>query len=163
MTDLTGLLTEAEWELLCDCCALCCLYKVQDEDTGEVFYTSVCCPYLNKENTHCDCYPQRFKKMPTCTKISPESLPKIAHWMPKSCAYRCLFEGVALPAWHPLFKDTSDEAEILRRKIENICIRPNTCISKASVDKLIQNSRVPKSSRKLTRLLVSNIIEEVDI
>ena len=53
MKDLIGFLTEDEWELLCDCCALCCLYKVQDEDTNQVFYTSVICPYLNKENAHC--------------------------------------------------------------------------------------------------------------
>ena len=163
MKYLTGFLTEEEWELLCDCCALCCLYKVQDDDTGEVFYTSVVCPYLNKENAHCVCYPQRFQKMPTCTKISPESLPKIAHWLPKSCAYRCLYEGVQLPGWHPLFSDTSGEAEALRKKIEDICNRPNTCIGKNTVNDLIQNSRVPKSNHKLTRLLLNNIIEDIDI
>ena len=163
MKDLTGFLTEEEWELLCDCCALCCLYKVQDDDTGEVFYTSVVCPYLNKENAHCVRYPQRFQKMPTCTKISPESLPKIAHWLPKSCAYRCLYEGVQLPGWHPLFSDFSGEADALRKKIEDICIRPNTCISKNTVNDLIKNSRVPKSNHKLTRLLLNNVIEDIDI
>ena len=163
MKDLSGFLTEDEWELLCDCCALCCLYKVQDEDTGEVFYTSVLCPYLNKENARCTCYPERFRKMPTCTKISPESLPKIAHWLPNSCAYRCLFEGVALPAWHPLFSDNSPEARKLKEKIEDICVRPNTCIGKKTADGLIQNSIVPKSSRKLTRMLLHNVIEDIDI
>ena len=163
MTELAGLLTEDEWELLCDCCALCCLYKVQDEDTGEVFYTSVICPFLNKENTHCVCYGDRFEKMPTCTKISPESLPKIAHWLPKSCAYRCLYEGIQLPAWHPLFADDSEAAAALRDKIAGICIRPNTCIGKPTVDRLIQESVVPKSSRKLTRLLLANVIEDTDI
>lgn len=163
MKDLIGFLTEDEWELLCDCCALCCLYKVQDEDTNQVFYTSVICPYLNKENAHCKCYAQRFDKMPTCTKISPGNLPKIAHWLPKSCAYRCLYEGIQLPAWHPLFTDTSDEAAALREKIADICIRPNTCISKKTTDELIQNSRVPKSSHKLTRLLLNHVIEDIDI
>ena len=163
MKDLCGFLTEEEWELLCDCCALCCLYKVQDEDTNEVFYTSVICPYLNKGNAHCKCYGQRFDKMPTCTKISPESLPKIAHWLPKSCAYRCLYEGIQLPGWHPLFTDPSEEAAALREKIADICIRPNTCISKKTVDELIQNSRVPKSAHKLTRLLLNHVIEDIDI
>ena len=163
MIELENLLTEEEWELLCDCCALCCLYKVQDEDTGEVFYTSVLCPYLNKENAHCNCYAQRFQKMPTCTKISPESLPEIARWLPKSCAYRCLYEGIQLPSWHPLFSDTSEEADALRRKIENICIRPNTCISKKTADEIIQTSRVPKSSLKLTRMLLNHVIEDIDI
>ena len=163
MTDLNNILTEDEWELLCDCCALCCLYKVQDEDTGEVFYTSVVCPLLNKENAHCSCYLQRFKKMPTCMKISPESLRKMAHWLPKSCAYRCLFEGIQIPQWHPLLNDPSPEAAALKEKLSSICVRPNTCISKATVDSLIQNSKVPKSMHKLTRLLLANVIEDIDI
>ena len=113
--------------------------------------------------SHCKCYSQRFDKMPTCTKISPGNLPKIAHWLPKSCAYRCLYEGIQLPAWHPLFTDTSDEAAALREKIADICIRPNTCISKKTVDELIQNSMAPKSSHKLTRLLLNNVIDDIDI
>ena len=163
MIELKNLLTEDEWELLCDCCGLCCLYKIQDEDSGEVFYTSVICPYLNKENAHCKYYSQRFEKMPTCMKISPESLPKIAHWLPKSCAYRCLAEGVQLPAWHPLWEDPSPESKILLEKLSSICVRPNTCISKSTVDSLILNSKAPKSMRKLTRLLLANVIEDVDI
>ena len=163
MSDLNTLLTEDEWEMLCDCCALCCLYKIRDEETGEVFYTSVICPFMSKENSRCKCYPQRFKKMPTCTKISPESLPKIAGWLPKSCAYRCLFEGVQLPSWHPLFNDESPDAAALREKISHICVRPNACISKKTVDQLIQNSKIPPSSKKLTRLLLKNVIEDTDI
>ncbi|MBQ6519052.1 MAG: hypothetical protein IJI14_10045 [Anaerolineaceae bacterium] len=163
MTDLNDFLTEDEWELLCDCCALCCLYKVQDEDTGEVFYTSVVCPLLNKENAHCSCYRQRFKKMPTCMKISPESLPKMAHWLPKSCAYRCLIEGIQLPKWHPLLNDPSPEAAALKEKLSSICVRPNTCISKNTADHLIQESKTPRSMHKLTRLLLANVIEDIDI
>ena len=156
-------LSEEEWEMLCDCCGLCCLYKVQDQDTGEVFYTSVVCPLLDRATAHCTAYAERFKQMPSCTKISAENLRKIACWLPKSCAYRCLYEGIQLPAWHPLFTDTSDEAAALREKIADICIRPNTCISKKTTDEIIQNSRVPKSSHKLTRLLLNNVIEDIDI
>ena len=96
-------------------------------------------------------------------KISPESLPKMARWLPRSCAYRCLFEGIALPDWHPLFKDESPEAQVLWEKIEPICVRPNTCISKAAVDRLIRSSKTPPSPRKLTRLLLKNVIEDIDI
>ena len=156
-------LSEEEWEMLCDCCGLCCLYKVQDEDTGEVFYTSVVCPLLDRETAHCTDYAERFKKMPSCTKISASNLQKIARWLPKSCAYRCLFEGIALPDWHPLFKDDSREAKVLREKIAPVCVRPNTCISKATVDQLIQSSKPPSSLRKLTRLLLKNVIDDIDI
>lgn len=155
--------SENEWELLCDCCGLCCLYKVQDEDTGEVFYTSVVCPLLDRETSRCSDYPARFKKMPSCTKISPENLGRIAHWLPKSCAYRCLYEGIALPDWHPLFSDPSNEADGLRKKLAEVCVRPNTFITKAAVDRIIRNSFAPKSFHRLNRLLLANVIEDAGI
>lgn len=163
MTDLRNLLSDDEWEMLCDCCGLCCLYKIRDEDTDELFFTSVICKYMDRGNAHCRCYSDRFKKMPTCTKISPESLPKIANWLPKNCAYRCLFEGIALPDWHPLFSDPSPEAALLLDKITPICIRPNTCISKRTAEDLIKNSRLAVSDKKLTKLLLNNVIEDIDI
>ena len=40
--------------------------------------------------------------MPECVRLTPKTLPKIAYWMPQTCAYRRLFEGKPLPDWHPL-------------------------------------------------------------
>ncbi len=154
-------LTEDEWEKLCDCCGLCCLYKVQDEDSGEVFYTSVACPLMDRETAHCLYYNERFKKMPSCTKISPENLGKVARWLPKSCAYRCLAEGIALPDWHPIFSDPS--AVALKDKLGTVCVRPNTCMTRAEIDRIIRNSFAPRSFHKLNRLLLANVIENTDI
>ncbi len=164
MTDqILDLLNEDEWEMLCDGCGLCCLYKVQDEDTGELFYTSIVCPLLDRDTARCTAYAERFDKMPSCTKISSDNIRKIARWLPKNCAYRCLLEGLALPDWHPLNLDGSPEADALRKKISGVCVRPNTCISKETVDRILKNSRAPRSFHKLNRLLLDHVIEDQDI
>ena len=82
---------------------------MQDEDSGELFYTSIVCPLLDRDTSRCTAYVERFAKMPSCTKISSDNIRKIARWLPKSCAYRCLLEGLALPDWHPLNLDGSPD------------------------------------------------------
>lgn len=94
-------MTTLEWESLCDGCARCCLYKLQDEDTGEYFYTNVVCRLLNLETCRCTAYTERTILMPTCLALTPE-LVRSLDWLPTSCAYRLLAEGIPLPEWHPL-------------------------------------------------------------
>jgi len=94
-------MTTLEWESLCDGCARCCLYKLQDEDTGEYFYTNVVCRLLNLETCRCTAYTERTILMPTCLALTPE-LVRSLDWLPTSCAYRLLAEGKPLPEWHPL-------------------------------------------------------------
>ena len=90
-----------EWEALCDGCARCCLYKLQDDETGELFYTNVVCRLLDTYRCTCGNYPQRAKLVPTCLVLDPELVTRL-NWMPKTCAYRLLAEGSPLPEWHPL-------------------------------------------------------------
>ena len=94
-------LSTEEWEKLCDGCALCCLHKFEDEDTGEVFYTNVCCKQLDINTCRCINYENRFDLVKDCLKIKAEGFGRM-HLLPLSCAYRRLAEGKKLNDWHPL-------------------------------------------------------------
>jgi hypothetical protein len=95
-------MTAAEWEALCDGCGKCCLNKIEYEDTGELAFTRVACRLLDGEACRCTRYATRHRYVPECVRLSPETLPRIAYWMPQTCAYRRLFEGNPLEDWHPL-------------------------------------------------------------
>jgi len=94
-------MTPAEWESLCDGCGWCCLFKLEDEDSGEVGYTSVACRLLDLKTCRCTDYPQRLKRVKTCVQITPEKA-RMLTWLPETCAYRRLTVGKDLPEWHPL-------------------------------------------------------------
>lgn len=94
-------MTRTEWESLCDGCALCCLHKVEDEDTQEVFYTTVVCHLLDTENCQCTEYENRCELVPTCIRLQPEDVENF-DWLPVTCSYRLIHEGKDLPEWHPL-------------------------------------------------------------
>ena len=110
-------LTADEWESLCDGCGLCCLVKIEDEDTGEVFNTSVCCRLLDVQTCRCRDYENRFAKAPMCTQLTPDNLQEMS-WLPESCAYKRLYNNLPLPDWHYLLtgnKNTVHEAGISAR------------------------------------------------
>ncbi|SEI41105.1 hypothetical protein SAMN05421831_101357 [Allopseudospirillum japonicum] len=91
----------AEWEALCDGCGRCCLHKLEDETTQEIFYTDVACRYLNLHTCRCRVYPKRLQKEASCMQLTLAHQEAFA-WLPPSCAYRLLYEGQDLPWWHPL-------------------------------------------------------------
>lgn len=94
-------ITDEEWESLCDGCGQCCLHKLIDEDTQQLFYTRVGCRLLDPDTIQCTSYDNRFKEVEDCLDVRQMSSSEI-RWMPKTCAYRLLDEGKPLPAWHPL-------------------------------------------------------------
>lgn len=100
-------ITAEEWESLCDGCARCCLQKLEDEDSGEVFYTSIACNLLDLEQCSCTDYPNRNINVPNCVHLTPERTAEF-HWLPSTCSYRLIHEGAPLPEWHPLLSGTDE-------------------------------------------------------
>ncbi|WP_048648935.1 YcgN family cysteine cluster protein [Nitratireductor soli] len=94
-------MNDAEWESLCDGCGKCCLAKLEDEDTGEIHWTSVGCRLFDAQGCRCKDYENRFKRVSDCVRLTPDNVATIS-WLPSTCAYRLVAEGRDLPWWHPL-------------------------------------------------------------
>ena len=114
-------LSPAEWEALCDGCGLCCLVKLEDEETSEVAYTKVACKLLNIKTAQCSDYPNRKKYVPDCLQLTPELVSSL-HWLPSSCAYKRLELKQKLPRWHPLITGSTKSVKEARKSAAGRCI-----------------------------------------
>ena len=94
-------MTSDEWERLCDGCALCCMVKLEDEDTGEIFYTDVACRLLDLDTCRCSDYENRDRRVAACLVLAVDRSDDF-RCLPESCAYRRLAFRQDLPDWHPL-------------------------------------------------------------
>ncbi|WP_095012699.1 YcgN family cysteine cluster protein [Tsuneonella mangrovi] len=94
-------LSREEWEALCDGCGRCCLHKLEDEATGAIEHTNVCCKLLDIETARCSDYRNRRTFVPDCLRLTPKLVNAIG-WLPVSCAYRRRAEGRPLAGWHYL-------------------------------------------------------------
>ena len=111
----------AQWESICDGCAKCCLHKLEDEDSGEIYYTKVVCRYLDQDSCQCGDYAARQVLVPECVKLTPDNLEDL-HWMPSTCSYRLLYEGGSLPKWHPLLSGNDSSVHSAGISVRGRCI-----------------------------------------
>ena len=94
-------MSDAEWESLCDGCARCCLGKLEDEDTGKIYFTHVSCKLLDAGLCACKDYAHRSEHVSDCVRLTPANV-RALNWLPPSCGYRLVAEGRDLYWWHPL-------------------------------------------------------------
>lgn len=115
-------MTSEEWESLCDNCGKCCLHKLEDEDTGDIYFTSVACKLIDLDTCRCTRYAERTQLVPECLDLIQLDFTSY-HWLPETCAYRLLNDGDELPAWHPLLSGSPDSAQSVGVSISSYALK----------------------------------------
>jgi uncharacterized cysteine cluster protein YcgN (CxxCxxCC family) len=111
-------MSKSEWESLCDGCGKCCLIKLEDADTKELFYTDVACYLLDHNTCQCKNYSQRKKLVDDCLQIEVGDVEDYK-WLPNTCAYRLLHEGKDLPNWHHLISGDRNTIHKQKMSVQN--------------------------------------------
>lgn len=142
-------MTAAEWESVCDGCGRCCLNKLEDIDTGRVYYTDVGCRLLDGTTCRCKDYQNRSRQVEDCVRLSPDNVSYLK-WLPPTCGYRLLARGRPLYWWHPLI---SGDPETVHAA--GVSVRGRVGISEESVeaqdyeDRIVSwPTRVPARGRR---------------
>lgn len=130
-------MSHQEWESLCDGCGLCCLNKFIDDDDDALYYTNIACHLLDCSTGKCRNYEQRKTLVPDCIQLNLENIEEAQTWLPETCAYKRLYNGKALPAWHPL---------VTKKQSLGYSVA-NRCISEREVDE-VEEYIVPLSHFK---------------
>lgn len=121
-------MSRAQWESLCDGCGRCCLQKLKDGKTGKVTYTWVSCYLLDAQRCRCTDYGNRTILVPECLMLTPQKVPRL-RWLPKTCAYRLIYEGKELFDWHPLVSGNPNSVHragisVRDKAISEVCVHP---------------------------------------
>ncbi len=135
-----------EWESLCDGCGWCCLRKVEDWETGDIYHTKVTCQFQDSQTGHCTYYKTRKRAAPNCIFLTPEMV-RAVNWLPHTCAYRLLAEGKPLPEWHPLISKDPDSVRQAGMSVGGQTISENqvTDFSENYMNYIIKNKAVIRS------------------
>jgi len=80
---------------------------LRDDDTQALSFTNVACRLLDLESCRCADYAKRQRRVPDCVSLTPAALADI-DWLPPSCAYRRVRDGLGLAWWHPLVSGDPD-------------------------------------------------------
>lgn len=113
-------MSDEEWDALCDGCGRCCLNKLEDEETGEIFWTNVACKMLDHGTCQCKDYNNRWEYVPDCVKLDVDEVVNHTYtWLPPSCAYRLISEGKPLYWWHHLVSGDRNLVHAVGASVQN--------------------------------------------
>jgi uncharacterized cysteine cluster protein YcgN (CxxCxxCC family) len=116
-------MSSEQWESVCDKCGLCCLNKLQDDESDEIFYTKVSCKLLDVSKCQCIMYEKRKEIVPECINLTYKQLRNHAHkWLPNSCSYKLLLNGESLPEWHNLNTGSTDAMHQQKKSVKSFAI-----------------------------------------
>ncbi|MBN2534068.1 MAG: YcgN family cysteine cluster protein [Spirochaetales bacterium] len=103
---------------------MCCLHKIEDEETGKIVFSYVACKYLDIPACICTHYTKRKEVNPDCIRLTPDT---VSHyrWLPDTCSYRLIAEGKSLPSWHPLLTNNPGSIHQAKRSIAHIALSEN--------------------------------------
>ena len=81
-------LDRGQWEALCDGCGRCCVHKLEDEETGELYATNVACKLLDRRNGRCLDYAHRKRRVADCVTLDRKNLGTL-DWLPEPAPIVC--------------------------------------------------------------------------
>lgn len=125
---------------------MCCVHKLEDDRTGQVYLTNVACRLLDVDTCLCGDYRRRRRRVPDCLRLTPDTLAHAVNWLPASCAYRRLFEGKGLPNWHPLVTGNphSTEAAGMSARDRLIRVAPGEDMSRYVIEPSSGRLKAPR-------------------
>ena len=71
------------------------------------------------DDCQCSEYQDRHKLVPNCVWLKPEDVTEF-FWLPSTCAYRMLSEGLGLAPWHPLVTGDSNRIHAVNVSIKHL-------------------------------------------
>jgi uncharacterized cysteine cluster protein YcgN (CxxCxxCC family) len=143
-------MSQEEWEALCDGCGRCCLVKLEDEDSGAIYPTSVSCRLLDTASCRCNDYANRHDKVPDCVKLGPENVSSLG-WLPETCAYRRIADGLGLEWWHPLVSGDAQSVVAAGISVSGKVTPESEVAEEDLVDYMIERSPAKAGRKKSVR------------
>jgi len=145
-------MSQDEWESLCDGCGRCCLEKLEDEDTGQIYFTHISCRLLDAGLCLCRDYEHRAAKVPDCVQLTPGNIRSL-NWLPPTCGYKLVAEGRDLYWWHPLVSGSRNTVHEAGVSVRGRVVASESEIDQADWEDHIVRwpGQVPKSARQKPR------------